>query len=307
MTAALFAAVTGRASLFEHLGEQEAAHAIERCLKRMARAIESHQGQVTLTVGDGLQAIFPTPAAACQAAIEMQLRIADLPPVSGHRLSIRVGLHGEPEVQAGEALEALALTAARVARQAPAGQILISASTVAVLGVQAPAHDDFPAAVPLDADGPTGHVPLCRLRWGGEPPLPPPLATPAPARPAAEPEIPKTRAALPSADGDRLRLVYRGRQFILGENSKPLTLGRDLGNQLVIEDRKASRKHALIEHRAKGFVLLDRSTNGTFVTLAGQQEMMLRHDEVLLTGSGRICFGGSANDPKADCADFEPC
>jgi hypothetical protein len=32
---------------------------------------------------------------------------------------------------------------------------------------------------------------------------------------------------------------------------------------------------------------------------------MVRRREIELKGSGRICFGGSASDPKADFAEFE--
>ena len=46
---------------------------------------------------------------------------------------------------------------------------------------------------------------------------------------------------------------YHGRAFLLDEKTTVLTLGRDLGNKLVIEDRKASRQHARIERRADGY------------------------------------------------------
>jgi adenylate cyclase len=40
-----------------------------------------------------------TPNDACQAAIAMQRRVADLPPVSGVQLAIRVGFHHGPVLE----------------------------------------------------------------------------------------------------------------------------------------------------------------------------------------------------------------
>ena len=84
-----------------------------------------------------------------------------------------------------------------------------------------------------------------------------------------------------------------------------LTIGRDLACKLAIDDRKASRQHARVERRNDGCYLVDTSTNGTFVTLAGRQEVMVRRNEMALDGKGKIAFGASANDPQSDLADFE--
>lgn len=86
-----------------------------------------------------------------------------------------------------------------------------------------------------------------------------------------------------------------------------LTLGRDPGSKLYISDRKASRAHARIEKRNNGYYLVDTSTNGTFVNFAGQQEVLVRQHEILMQGSGIICFGASIKDPKADQATSNTC
>src|SRR5574343_53067 len=89
----MFADVSGSTALFEKLGDREAMHAVERCLKRMKRSIDGYKGKTVQIVGDELLASFETAEDACQAAIDMQQRIADLPPVSGLKLTIRIGLH----------------------------------------------------------------------------------------------------------------------------------------------------------------------------------------------------------------------
>ena len=60
---------------------------------------------------------------------------------------------------------------------------------------------------------------------------------------------------------------------------------------MVIGDRMASRQHARIERRRDKFVLIDHSTNGTYCTVHGENEIELRREEFTLRGRGRISFG----------------
>src|SRR5574343_1645361 len=123
----MFADVSGRTALFERLGDKEAMHAVERCLKRMKRSIDGYKGKTIQVVGDELLASFDTAEDACQAAIDMQQRIADLPPVSGLKLTIRIGLHSGVVAESEDKLSGSAVnTAARIAGIARRDQILCS-------------------------------------------------------------------------------------------------------------------------------------------------------------------------------------
>ncbi len=95
---------------------------------------------------------------------------------------------------------------------------------------------------------------------------------------------PKLRAA-------RLELVHGTHALELGPATSTLTLGRDAQNDIVIADRLASRLHARIERRRDRFVLVDQSSNGTFVTVEGEGEIQLRREEMMLRGRGHISFG----------------
>lgn len=61
-------------------------------MKRIERAVEAFDGDLIKIGGDEMKAAFHTADAAVHAAIEMQQRIADLPPVSGVNPAIRVGI-----------------------------------------------------------------------------------------------------------------------------------------------------------------------------------------------------------------------
>lgn len=282
----MFADVSGSAGLFERLGDTEAVYAVERCLKRMNRAIDGYRGRTVQIVGDELLATFESAEDACQAAIDMQQRIADLPPVSGLKLTIRIGLHAGSVVEEdGKLTGDVVSNAARIAGIARRDQILGSSSLVSAL----PQHGiisvrPVPELGALPENG--VELTLFRVHWPGH-------------------EIHSGSGSSSNLPADRFCVRYHGKAFLLDAKTPVLTLGRDLACKLIIEDRKASRQHARIEKREHDYYLVDTSTNGSFVSRSGQQEVMVRRHEILLEGKGRICFGSSGNDPTADCADFE--
>jgi UPF0288 family protein (methanogenesis marker protein 3) len=95
----------------------------------------------------------------------------------------------------------------------------------------------------------------------------------------------------------RLSLKHAGREVCLDTRDRgAVTLGRDAGCDLVVADAKASRRHARIETRREKFVLIDQSVNGTYVTIAGRDEIVLRHEELVLYAHGQISLGHRAGD-----------
>uniref|UniRef100_Q477W1 Forkhead-associated n=1 Tax=Dechloromonas aromatica (strain RCB) TaxID=159087 RepID=Q477W1_DECAR len=287
----MFADVSGSTALFERLGDKEAMHAVERCLKRMKRSIDGYKGRTIQIVGDELLAAFESGEEACQAAIDMQQRIADLPPVSGLKLTIRIGLHCGMVTESGDKLSGPAVaTAARIAGIARRDQILCSS----VLVEEIPQ----PGVITADAMPDLGTVtenaialPLFQIHWpsyqgGGSYPH-------------------STFGQSSQLPVERLCVRHHGKAFLVDDKTPVLTIGRDLNCKLIVDDRKASRQHARIERRGDGFYLVDSSTNGTFVSLTGRQEVMVRRHELQLDGKGRISFGNSGNDPVADTAEFE--
>ncbi|MQM30463.1 MAG: adenylate/guanylate cyclase domain-containing protein [Candidatus Accumulibacter phosphatis] len=293
MRSVLIAAVAGSSKLFEKQGGTEAAHAVERCRKRMARGIEGFRGRLLQAdKRDELTALFESADDACQAAIAMQRRVADLPPVSGVQLAIRVGFHHGPvrEDGAGAFGEGPSI-AESLANQATAAQTLTSGPTRALLAaplqaatrsLQQPSESSLPAAYEafevlwFEAKAPSSKTLV---------------ASPAP---------------LPPRDGDlRLCVRYGGQVKLLDKTRTRVDMGRDANCAITIRDRRASRKHATIERRGEYFVLSDFSTNGTFVTISGENELFLRCEDFVLRGSGIIAFAASASSSSADIAEFE--
>ena len=94
------------------------------------------------------------------------------------------------------------------------------------------------------------------------------------------------------------------REIELGEVRSSLTLGRDQQNDVVIADKMASRMHARIERRRDKFVLVDQSSNGTFVKIDGEPEIQLRREEMILRRRGRVSFGHAHADDLDEVLTF---
>src|SRR4029450_10785469 len=82
-----------------------------------------------------------------------------------------------------------------------------------------------------------------------------------------------------------LRLVppVGGPIEITGERA---LLGRDPGADLVVNDPSVSRRHALLERRPEGWVVLDqRSANGTFINNQRVEQALLQSGHQLRLGA----------------------
>ena len=94
------------------------------------------------------------------------------------------------------------------------------------------------------------------------------------------------------ARGMRLRLRFEDRELLVDERHSSVTIGRAVDNDMVMKGHLISRLHARIEITHNKFlVLVDQSTNGTFVQSADGEELFLRHDSMQLKGQGLIGLG----------------
>jgi len=284
----MVADISGSASLHQRLNAQEAERAIDRCIKRLNRSVEGYQGKLLQAAGDEILAVFPSAELACHSAIDMHQRVADLPPVSGHKLAIRVALHDTESMDMPSAAKLASIM--RIAGLSRTDQILCSGPVVQALPssavVQVKARPEFDNVREFDVA-----LPLFQIHW--------------PAQNGALPQQHSMFGPLSNKLSERLCLRYRGKAYLIDENTPVLILGRDPSCTMLIQNRKVSRMHARIERRRDGYYLIDTSTNGSFLSMQGRQEVLLRRHEVLLEGSGILCFGSSVNDPAADRIEFE--
>ncbi len=270
--AVLFADISGSTRLYETVGDANALATIGRCLALVRLACEGCGGRVIKTIGDEVMAVFPTADQATEAAAEMQARISELPPVGRSRLAIRVGFHFGPAIEVdGDVFGDSVNVAARMAGLAKGEQVILSAQTAAMLAPVLRAR--VREIDSLTVKGKLSDIGIFELLWQ-------PSDTDLTAL--------ATRPVTPPA---RIRLRHGVREIVLGEANPVVRLGRDPQNDVVIADQMASRLHARIERRRDKFVLVDQSSNGTYVTIEGEREIHVRREEIILHGRGQICFG----------------
>jgi len=285
--AVLFADISGSTTLYESLGDTNAKSMIDECLQAMRKATARHGGRVVKTIGDELMCVFPDADRGALAASEMQLAISSLPAVSGVRRAIRVGFNAGPLIESeGDVFGDTVNTAARMAGLAKGEQIITTAGTVALLSPML--RETTRRIAALSVKGKGDEVEVCEVLWQAGDDLT--MAT--------------ASITLPPAGETKLELKHGTERVVLEGSGARCVLGRDATSGIVLADRKASRVHARIERRRDKFFLVDQSTNGTYVTFAGEAEIALRREEVMLRAQGRIAFGHSLAESEEETVDF---
>jgi hypothetical protein len=277
----------GSTRLYEILGDNLAREMIVSCVDLMREATERNRGTVIKTIGDEILAIFPTCDDAVNGAAEMQQDIGARPEltVQGQHVAIRIGCHFGPVVlENRDIFGASVHTANRMTSQAKAGQVVLSADTVNRLSPEWRAVSrqiDVTAVRGLQEE-----MELYEVLWQTE---------------DATSMLPSIEMATRQGRRPRrVRLRYLGREYLLDDSKKELTMGRAEENDIVIKGTLISRLHAKIEASRDKFLLIDQSTNGTFVTSQEGKEAFVRRDSVILQGKGMIGLGKL---PEANATD----
>lgn len=279
-SAVLMVGIAGRDSMIEKIGALEARHAVDRCLKRLIRVAEAHNGRPVETPGRDLNVGFDQVDVALQAAIEMQSRIADLPSISATRLTLKIGLaYGVAAAGCESPTGEMADRAATLAEQAESGQILAC----------------IRAQHALSAEMDVRFSSYCR-EW----------ANAAAADVVSGPQLsgPETAGApvAQTGAGDEhaprgLILKCEGKIYVLDENRPVIKIGRADDNHVVLKGRRVSRHHATIKRQGNNVVLTDTSANGTFFSFQDEiAPLRLVKGECVLHGSGMFAF--AAADPN---------
>ena len=94
-----------------------------------------------------------------------------------------------------------------------------------------------------------------------------------------------------SARGMRLRLRFDDRELVVDERPSGVTIGRADENDVVVKGHLSSRLHLRFVIGRSNFVLIDQSTNGTFVQTGDGEELFVRQDILQLKGEGVIGLG----------------
>ena len=284
--AILFADVVGSTQLYDRFGDTKASETVAVCLDTMKDATHQYSGTVIKTIGDEVMSTFPSVDQAMGAAVLMQKRIsADNKKEENIPVSIRIGCHFGPVVQEQNDIFGAAVhTANRMTSQAKARQIIISGDTVSLLSPEL--RKQTRQIDVATVRGRLDEVALYELLWNPE---------------EATSMLPTIEWENRDRKASRLILSFRDRSVQVNDQRKSVNIGRADDNDLVIKGNLISRIHAKIEMRRGKFVLIDQSTNGTFVQNVQGEERFIRRDTTELLGEGVIGLG-RAEQPGSSLA-----
>ena len=278
----LFSDVVDSTQLYERIGNASAFRMVDRSLRLAREVIESKHGVVVKHTGDGLMAIFKQADNAAEAVISIHSQLRELPPSNGQRLAIRTGFHSGPVIKSGDDVFGETVNfAARLTELSTPGRAVTSAETVQKMSQDW--RDQLTPLQPRILRGTSKPTELYELRC------------------ESLGDVTVVRnLSFDMLGNAELRLYLHDQSLILNDERPIARLGRDTSSDLYIGDTRASRRHAEIELRGDKFVLVDRSSNGSYVAIDSETEFFLRREEAVLHGKGHFALGDTCmNNPYA--------
>ncbi len=275
--AVLFADVSGSTALYQAAGNERAQQTIERVLTLMRAAAERQKGRVVKTIGDEIMCRFATASDAAHAAMDMHRQLRGAQAGGGAALKARIGLAFGPTVEReGDVFGDVVNIAARLTAMAKADQILTTEATLAQFDRDLRACSRLFDRTPVK--GIKEEVSVVQVQWEQR-----------------NQTMLVTTGPTETVMAQRLQLSAGGRQWTLTPPDLPRYIGRSEECEIMLPAPFASRKHVKIEYRRGKFMLVDESSNGTYVEMdegGGKTSVVyVRNEAFALVGSGRFSMG----------------
>lgn len=259
-----------------------------RRLKRLERVLAAHGGALIRQMPQSLLASFETAEAALLGACEMQRRCAVIPQIADTQIALKIGIHlsATRRISTGPVDPAEA-TASKLSSLLDEASIVISESVAEALPLSL--REKTVAVVNEGSE-----IPAYAVDWNSLPMLW-----------AAPPKSKSSTEADPDTPHNGIIIRQGERVLRFTTDRSVLTIGRDPASDIAINCPKASRQHCRIIYRLGNYVLVDLSTNGTYVTTTDAPEILIRKEMATLTGNGRIGFGQSWQQGGDHAFEFE--
>lgn len=273
--AIMFADIAGSTRLYNQLGDNKAESLISRRLTSMRNITSNHNGRVIKTIGDEIMCQFPTAVQATFAAKEMHLDKAT--DNETEALDIRIGLHfGNIIEKDGDIYGDTVNIAARMTAIAKTNQIITTENFIRLL------NKDLTTNTRLfdnaHVKGIDKEIKIYQILWEDNN-----VTTFATTQHIQQIIQSQVSVVLKFNNEEK---IYAGRDL-----ATPLSIGRDSTCDITVDSKFASRSHVNLEFRRGKFVLIDHSTNGTYVKLRQQNEIFIRREQIPLVGDGHISLG----------------
>jgi len=275
----MFVDIAGSTRLYQEYGDTLAQDSIARCLIRLSEVIKRHRGTVVKFIGDEILCYLHDPELAFQAAFKLQEIAKDTVDPNGVQLSLRIGMHfGSAIIEDTDLYGDSVNVAAAMRDIAKGGQIIATEEIVAHIP---PEISHFTRRYDTSRiKGRQEQTTIYEILWEGE----------------ASTQILSGTTSVEKMKSSKLQLAFQETELALLANMPALTLGRDYSCSIIIEGTLISRQHASIEYRRGKFLMIDKSTNGTYILTEDGRSIYLRREEFPLWGKGKISLGKTIID-----------
>ncbi|WP_181183681.1 MULTISPECIES: adenylate/guanylate cyclase domain-containing protein [unclassified Mesorhizobium] len=272
LAAVLLADVAGSVPLYERIGDDAALQQISDCLDAIREIVARNGGDFIYSKGDDVLSLFESSEAALMAVCEISHQLPKEP------LIARIGLHFGPVIRArGAVFGDVVNVTARLSSTANPGEVLISQSFFEALS--AGSRSSLRLLDKMAFKGKQELFDVYTLRSDDGV-----LST----HIADRGTFVDRRSALPP----QINLVIRYEdQMRSCANNELVTIGRSPECDIVIQRPWVSRHHASFNISNGKARLIERSSSGTFVSMASGHEVFVRREDILLFGSGVISPG----------------
>ncbi len=279
--AVMFADIAGSTRLYERLGDQVANQMIGDAINLAAGLIKNNKGVIVKHIGDEVMCRFSSADNAVLCACEIHEMMAVQPVQNGVGLVFRIGINWGPAIlrDDGDIFGDAVNLAARMAGVAKARQIITTEF------VKQKLSDSRLLSKCREIDctyvkGKLEAVSIIEVMW--------------------EPNDVTRMSTIISNNvmhiSDRpLCLYFQHKKHELSPTAGAYTFGRDIQCSQMVASTLVSRVHAKIECRRGKFILIDESTNGTYLQVQDNSPIFLKREEVVLQGKGVISFGEELN------------
>lgn len=270
----VFADIVGSTRLFEEHGNAEAHRLVSLAIELLTQVTTDHSGTLIKTIGDEVMVSFEDGQGLFEAVSRMPSVIIDDPDLATVGMKVKVGFHaGEVVLKDDDVFGDAVNVAARLTGLAKASQVLTTRDTVNTLPQDAPFA--FRDLGPARVRGRREVIDLVELLWQTDSGV----------------ATAQVKAYRPTGHG-WLTLEYQRNRVEIDESRLPFVMGRGDESDLVVSHEAVSREHAKIRLGSDRFVLIDCSTNGTYVSRDPSEEPVRIHrEQVPLSGRGVIGLG----------------
>ncbi|WP_108164161.1 adenylate/guanylate cyclase domain-containing protein [Saccharospirillum sp. MSK14-1] len=289
--AILFADIVGSTRLYDTLGDERARQIVSVTLDLLAEVVARYKGTVIKMIGDEIMCTFDDVETATKAACDMQetMEEAIADNVNEVPVTIRVGYHFGPCVlEDGDVHGDAVNVSARMASQAKSRQIITTADSVKLL--PAMLRDNARVVDYASIKG-KGEMEIAEIIWQEED--------------VTRMQVDVASVSASMGQSAHLQLAYQDSVIQLNHDRESAILGRSATCDIPVAEALASRQHVRIELRRDRFVLIDQSTNGTYVQLEGAEPVYVRRDEMVLTGTGVISLGRALDNNPQELIRFQ--